>query len=312
MTNKWQTGIATHEGTKKDKNEDSYLSLITEDNQGDQIALFVVADGMGGYQVGDIASDIAINSLKLWWNKRIHKILKKKDVMTRLLLEGENVLQKINQTIITTSDHQGKKMGTTVSLLVLYKGKYAVIHIGDSRIYQMKDWHYGLQQYFHNGNNKSQLSLQSLNQQNTEILESDPNLYMLTEDHSWVEKQVKEEKLTKEQARNHPKRNVLTQCLGIEKTIKPYVQSGKYQSSDLFLVCSDGFHSLFSNDEIKNMLVNLEKEYGNLQAMCDYLINFSNFSEAHDNITLLLIRNLYVEKRQEKTKNSFFSFLNFS
>ena len=311
MMNKWQTGIATHQGTKKDKNEDSHLYLITEDHKGNEIALFVVADGMGGYQVGDMASQIAITTIQLWWEKRINKIVKKRNPIESILDEADNVLKKINQTIIATSNHNGKKMGTTVSLLVLYKGEYVVIHVGDSRIYQMKDWHYGLQQYFHNTHGANPESFPILDEQNTEILESDPKLLKLTEDHSWVEKQVRDRKLTVEQARNHPKRNVLTQCLGIEETVKPFLQSGKYQSSDLFLVCSDGFHTLFSNDEIKNMLTDLEKEYANLQTICDYLINFSNFSEANDNITLMLIRNIYVENKQKKDSNSILSLLNF-
>ncbi|WP_141554353.1 PP2C family protein-serine/threonine phosphatase [Virgibacillus ndiopensis] len=295
MNANWQMGIGTHQGTKKDKNEDSYLYRISKDNKGNEIALFVVADGMGGYQVGDAASRLATLAFQKWWEKRISKLVRKKDVIQRVIDEGEKVLRQINKSIIATSNHNGEKMGTTVSLLILYKGDYAVIHIGDSRVYQMKGWNYGLQQYFHNQKLTTELMC-LIDQQNTEVLESEPELIKLTEDHSWVDKQVKEGKMTEEQARNHPKRNVLTQCLGINNEITPCIKTGKFQSSDLFLVCSDGFHSLFSNDEIKNMLISLEKEYTNLQAICDYLINFSNFREAYDNITLLLVRNLYANQ----------------
>lgn len=307
MTTNWKTGIATHQGTKKKKNEDSYLHRIMADNQGNEIALFVVADGMGGYQVGDRASQLAISAFQTWWEKRISKILKKKNIFHHILQEGEKIFHQINKTIKATSIQSGKKMGTTLSLLILYKGEYAVIHIGDSRIYQMKGWNYGLQQYFHQV--RFENSVQHVNQQDTEPLDAKPVLHKLTDDHSWVDQKVKEGQITEEEARNHPNRNVLTQCLGIEEVINPFIQTGSYQPSDLFLVCSDGFHSLFSNDEIKNMLINLEKEYGNLQAICDYLINFSNFSEAHDNITLLLIRNLYIESPKRKEKKALFSFL---
>lgn len=308
MNTNWQIGIASHQGTKKDKNEDSFYHHVSSDNKDNEIALFVVADGMGGYQQGDTASKIAISSIEKWWEKRRNKIVKRKNALQRILAEGEQTIQQINKTIKETSSHMGKRMGTTLSLLVLYKGEYAVIHIGDSRIYRMNGWNYGLRQYFQqNGSNFVDPGIQ-LYEQQTELLESEPELMKLTDDHSWVGKQVDSGRMSEEEARNHPKRNVLTQCLGIDDKVKPYVNRGFYQSTDLFLVCSDGFYALFSNEEIKNMLINLEKEYGNLQAISDYLINFSNFSEAYDNVTLMLIRNRFVAN-QVKSKRTLLPFI---
>ncbi len=308
MSRNWQTGVATHQGMKKNRNEDSHLHRITNDSKGKEIALFVVADGMGGYQVGDEASRIAITSIQKWWDKRILKLMKKKEPMQHIVKEAKTLLLQINKQIIVTGKHIGKKMGTTASLLILYHGSYAVIHIGDSRIYRMKDWSYGLQQYFHESKDANRLQ-KLIEDEQTELLEANPELVKLTEDHSWVAKQVVEGKLTEEQARTHPKRNALTQCLGLEEHIEPFNRIGTYDSSDLFLVCSDGFHSLFSNDEIKNMLVNLEKEYVNLQSICEYLINFSNFSQAKDNVTLMLVRNPYIANTVPSKKNAFLSFL---
>ncbi|MBR3118341.1 PP2C family protein-serine/threonine phosphatase [Oceanobacillus profundus] len=309
MSRNWQTGVATHQGMKKSKNEDSYLHLMEKDTNGNEIALFVVADGMGGYQIGDIASRFAIAELEKWWNKRISKLIRRKDTIERVLKETEHTLQQINKGIKALSQQTGKKMGTTLSMIVMYQGSYAVIHIGDSRIYHMKNWNYGLQQYFQQEAVNEQYLSSLLEEQHTEILETEPELLKLTEDHSWVQAQVTNGILSEEEARSHPKRHVLTQCLGIESTINVYSHKGTYQASDLFLVCSDGFYSLFSNEEIKNMLVSLEKEYTNLQAICDYLINFSNFSDANDNITLMLIRNLYVNTDYAAEKKGFFSFL---
>ncbi|MFD2046153.1 PP2C family protein-serine/threonine phosphatase [Ornithinibacillus salinisoli] len=303
MNKNWHTGIASHQGTKKAKNEDSYLTKMTKDSVGNEIALFVVADGMGGYQVGDTASRLAIEAVEQWWEKRIDRIVKKKNAIAQFMKEADKVFSQINKTIITTSNHTGKRMGTTLTLLILYMGEYGIIHIGDSRVYLMNGLNQGLEQYF------QQLPKDMLYHQQTEILEIEPELFQLTEDHSWVEKQVLEGKLSKEEARNHPKRNVLLQCLGIEKEISPYITVGKYQSNDMFLLCSDGFYSLFSNKEIKHMLLNLEKEYGNLQAICDYLINFSNFSNAHDNITLMLVRHLFVENTRSKKSISWLPIL---
>lgn len=295
MRRNWQIGIATHRGTKKVKNEDSHLSLMTSDHQGNELALFVVADGMGGYEIGDVASQLAVTTIKSWWEKRVNKILKRRNALERLVYEAQQTLERINMLIISTGQAKAKKMGTTASLLALYKGKYAVIHIGDSRIYQMKE----------NGESYSAFNINQ--EQNTVILDPTPQLYQLSEDHSWVEDQVRQGKLTHEKAKQHPRKNVLTQCLGIKENIEPYIEYGTYQPDDLFLVCSDGFHVLFSNDEIKNMLVNLEKEYGNLQMICDYLVNFSNFSEAYDNVTLMLIRNTYTINKAIKKTNPLLS-----
>ncbi|MUK87043.1 hypothetical protein GMD78_01325 [Ornithinibacillus sp. L9] len=303
MNNNWHTGIATHQGTKKERNEDSFLTRFSKDTKDNEIAMFVVADGMGGYQVGDTASCLAIETLDKWWNKRIGRILKKKNVIEQFVKEAEKVLSKINKAIITVSNHTGKKMGTTVTLLVMYMGHYGVIHIGDSRVYQMKGLNQELVPYL------QQVSEDMLYHQQTQILEMEPELLQLTEDHSWVEKQVKKGNLSREEARNHPKRNVLLQCLGIEKQIEPYTKTGKYHTDDIFLLCSDGFYSLFPNEEIKNMLLSLEKEYGNLQSICDYLINFSNFSNAHDNITLMLVRHVRVEHVQSKRSKTWLPIL---
>lgn len=289
----WASGVATHQGTKKKNNEDSFLYRITKDPKGNEMALFVVADGMGGYEAGDEASRLAIKAFKAWWQKRVSKLMKKRDTMKHILREGSKVFQKINATIKETSDRTGRKMGTTASMLVMYRKEYAIIHIGDSRIYRLKGWD--------DDNPYTQMDtfIETSDDQNTVPLEIDPELVQLTEDHSWVETQMRKGKLSKEGARNHPKRNVLVQCLGIKKDINPFIETGIYLPSDLFVLCSDGFHSLFSDKDIQNMLMGLSEEYGDLQSICEYLINFSNFSEAHDNVTLMLIQHVHIADRKK-------------
>lgn len=307
MNQDWLMGIASHQGTIKEKNEDSFLYLVESDGKGSEIALFVVADGMGGYDIGEFASRHAINEIKNWWDKRISKILKRKEPLARILREGERAIHQINKSLGVLANHKGKKMGTTLSLLVLYQGNYLILHVGDSRIYHLRNWEFGKKKSDSSSRNVTK-NLTDVHLQTTAALKIEPELLKLTEDHSWVGRQVENGLLDEESARNHPKRNVLTQCLGIEKEITPYTHEGIYDSNDLFLVCSDGFYSLFSNDEIKNMLMSLEKEYGNLQAVSDYLINFSNFAEANDNITLMLIRNPYKPKNILQSKEGLFSF----
>lgn len=307
MNEMWLTGIASHQGTIKEKNEDSFLHLVHPDGKGAEIALFVVADGMGGYDIGEIASRFAINEIRNWWTKRISKIIKRKDPFTRIIKEGEKKFHEINRSLNTLAGQKNKKMGTTLSLLILYQGSYLILHIGDSRIYHLRNDEVIKNQTSSNTAIQPR-NMTDIHLEHTISLKVKPELLKLTEDHSWVGRQVEKGLLDEEGARNHPKRNILTQCLGIAKEITPYTHKGKYKSNDLFLVCSDGFYSLFSNEEIKNMLMSLEKEYGNLQAVCDYLINFSNFAEANDNVTLMLIRNVYHPNHRLQSKEGIFSF----
>src|SRR5690606_1266161 len=139
MSINWHTGIATHQGTRKTRNEDSYLIRFRKDNKDNEIALFVVADGMGGYQVGDTASRLAISAIEEWWERRIDKVLKRRNVTTQIVKEVQKLFSHINKAIIQAGKNIDKKMGTTLSLLVLYNGNYGIVHVGDSRVYQMKD-----------------------------------------------------------------------------------------------------------------------------------------------------------------------------
>ena len=148
-------------------------------------------------------------------------------------------------------------MGTTVSILIILNNDYIVTHVGDSRIYHM------LNPY---------------------------EIKQLTEDHSWVQLQVSQGLLTPEEARNHPRKNVLLQCLGIEDEIKPYQLQGECHNHDLFLLCTDGFYSLFTNNEILSLLVHLLEKYNSLQQITDHLIELAITYRATDNITVLLVR----------------------
>lgn len=283
----WQVGLSTHTGPVKQRNEDNYFLRMHEENGRADFAIAAIADGMGGYDRGDAASRTAVHMLEDWWEKRLVKILKKPQPLRKLLDELNTLLQKINKELLRFE----KKAGTTFSILILYKGDFAVCHVGDSRIYQIKGGSVGFQNYFR-ARQESDMD-RILRHQSTEALESECEILQLTEDHSWVEQQVKKGILTKEEARNHQKRNVLTQCLGIKEDVASWEQMGSYQSSDLFLLCSDGFYSMFSNEEITETLSGLEKEYTDLQTMADYLVKLANYSGTRDNITVLLIRNVF-------------------
>lgn len=296
----WQVGISSDTGPVKKRNEDFYFCKLIADADGHDFTMVAIADGMGGYQGGDTASQIAIETLNQWWEKHIHKFLKKRDVLPKLIKEMTQLCKKMNEELLRF----GTKIGTTLSILILYKGRYAICHVGDSRIYQFKGGNVGFQNFFRSKGQEESVNL--LKRQHTETLEMDVEMTQLTEDHSWVEQEIRKGRLTKEEARQHRKRNVLTQCLGIEKGVDPWSQLGFYQPSDLFLLCSDGFYSMFSNEEISETILGLEKEYTDFQTLTDYLVKLAAYSGTRDNITVILLRNIFEKeagsKEQEKSK----------
>ncbi len=295
FTENWQTGISTHPGPVKRTNEDFYLMKMGKSSRGEELSMVAIADGMGGHGNGDEASKTAILMLERWWNKRLFKYLKKQQTIQQLASHLSAYLSEINKELETN----GQKAGTTLSVLLLYQGEYATCHVGDSRIYQLRGGRVGFQHF----SRDLQQRPSSFDEQPTEELETTVDIMQLTEDHAWVEQQVKRGVLTKEQARQHKKRNVLTQCLGVGNGVEPDARIGTYQTSDMFLLCSDGFHAMFSEGEIAETLGNLAKEYRDLQMMTDYLVNLANFAGTKDNVTVMCIRNAYGKEPEVNSKS---------
>lgn len=253
MSGNWEFGITSHTGNIKKVNEDAAFIRIGKEKNNNEIILAMIADGMGGYQAGEQASKIAIERVKEWWDERIDYLLKRKNPTNHITDELVQLLELINLELIGLGKEYGIKTGTTLSLILMLNKEYLILHIGDSRIYQL-----------------------------------DTMLKQLTEDQSFVGVQVKQGRLTKEEARVHPQRNVLLQCLGVEADIEIIMKRGKYHFNDLFLLCSDGFFSLFSDEEIASMLNRFKREKFDLQTMSENLVERALLAGATDNIPVVL------------------------
>src|SRR5699024_7567813 len=155
-----------------------FLYRISKDHKGNEMALFVVAVGMGGYEVGDEASRMAIKAFKTGWEKRVTKLMKKRNVMKHIVREGTKESHDINESIEDKSKRTGKKMGTIAYCLIMYKKEYTIIHVGDSRIYRLKGWD------FDTPYSRMEALMEESDDQSTVLLETEPELLQLTEDHS--------------------------------------------------------------------------------------------------------------------------------
>ena len=208
----------TDKGIVRTNNEDSLLVIppwekiaISKD-----ACLFIVADGMGGHNAGEVASSLAMAYSQKWFaefdSSKDISVEHVKDLITNANEEVWEYSQKHPETV---------GMGTTFTS-ILFKGNKAIVgHIGDSRLYR-----------FRNG-----------------------QLTQLTNDHSLVGEQVKNGNLTPEQARVHPARNILSRVLGARQFITPDIFEIEVTVSDRFLLCSDGVYSMLPEDGIKKILL---------------------------------------------------------
>ena len=201
-------------GNVRETNEDYfYIS-----NSLDQIQLFLLADGMGGYNGGEIASQLAIQTAKNYIENNFKDIEKDRDSIIQLLgssMEYANMV--VYEKAKENPELQG--MGTTLEICLIYNNKAYIGHVGDSRIYRVR------KQF----------------------------IRKLTQDHSYVQKLEKEGTITKEQAEHHPQKNMLMKALGCNAFVEPDVMVKGFLKDDILIMCSDGLSNMVDQQTIYEM-----------------------------------------------------------
>ena len=217
----------------------------------DEIQLFLLADGMGGYNGGEIASKIAIETAKSYIESNFKQINKDRESIIQLL--GSS-MEYANMIVYEKSkeNEELKGMGTTLEVCLIYNNRAFIGHVGDSRIYRIRK----------------------------EFMRK------LTQDHSYVQKLVKEGSITQEQAAHHPQKNMLMKALGCNAFVEPDVMVRGFLKDDILIICSDGLTNLVSQEQIyksvKNSIEKAPKE----------LVNIANNNGGYDNITVIVIKNI--------------------
>lgn len=201
------TFLATAEtdvGTSKVTNQDSICIKVAETPHG-QIAMAIICDGMGGLAKGELASATVVRAFEDWFVRELpdHMEYFRWDYISE---EWTHIIKKLNRTIGDFGRYYGLSLGTTITAMLLFREKYLIAHVGDSRAYEVTD-----------------------------------KLKQLTEDHSVVGREVKRGAMTSEEAEHDPRRNVLTQCVGASKAVVPEVIRGDLRAGVSYLLCSDGF-----------------------------------------------------------------------
>ena len=248
---KGQFGFRTDTGRKREGNEDALLLLPA-------FGIFAVADGVGGLNSGEVASRKAMAGIEDFIEANP---LSGADNLERKYRENwlrsyfQRCLQKINAEIMkeASSDPAMNRMATTLVLCYLDMDSIYVVNMGDSRAYMMRD---GV-------------------------------LTQLTEDHTYVNKLVNDGTLTRNEARLHPQKNIITRALGSAKNTEPDFYRFDLHEGDRVLLCTDGLHGELTDDEIADVV----KRKDDLNSICRMLVDAANRNGGHDNITVLCVDN---------------------
>lgn len=233
-------------GKAREINQDSYYVSMPNNNVG----LFILADGMGGYNGGEIASKLAIVSAKNYIESNFSSIEHNKETILKLI---NDAIEYANMIVFEKSKEakELEGMGTTIEITLIYNNRAYIGHIGDSRVYRIRK----------------------------NIIRK------LTVDHSYVQKLVKEGKITKEEAIKHPKKNMLTKALGCTPFVEADLMIRGFLKDDIIVMTSDGLTNMVSDIDIYNTIIN------NTENCANKLIDMANEAGGLDNITTVIVIN---------------------
>ena len=233
-------------GRVRELNEDNWHWESLDD----ATALYAVADGMGGHDRGELASQVAVETLFEVVRKRLPE-LKSRDVLSLRKLMRES-FQAANQAVVSTGVEHDSNMGTTLcAALVHDKDNAIVANVGDSRVYRVRG----------------------------EVLEQ------VSQDHSLVAYLVQLGELTAAEARNHPSGNILVRSLGSVDEVEIDLYHLKSKPGDRLILCSDGLWGEVADDEL---LATVEANK-DAQDACAALVDLANDHGGRDNTTLVIV-----------------------
>ncbi|MFI3210800.1 MAG: Stp1/IreP family PP2C-type Ser/Thr phosphatase [Peptostreptococcaceae bacterium] len=239
-------------GNVRKNNEDYCKGEIIYLNN-DTIGIFALADGMGGHNKGELASELAVtNIIKLVKENLIDgdniKIDYIDDIIKKSYFEVNNIIYNKAKEFL---ELQG--MGTTLVLAVVYNDEVCIANVGDSRAYIFR------------GNTLSQITM----------------------DHSVVEELMRAEIITEEEAKNHPRRHQITRAMGTDPLVIVDIFKEKLNRKDKVLLCSDGLTGFVDVIDILRML----KKDRSTNILAHDLVNFANNSKGKDNVSVIVIEN---------------------
>ena len=248
LTQQFEMASATDVGRVRAHNEDS----ISTDPE---IGLATLADGMGGYNAGEVASGIAVALVpaeirKLSANDGLRAL---SDEAIREMVAAQ--ASKVNTAIYAAAQKQQQYsgMGTTLVVAYWHGDRVTIGHLGDSRCYRLRG----------------------------------QEMKPLTRDHSWIQEQIDAGLMSVEQARASKKKNLVTRACGIDPHAVPEVHTHDVQANDIYVLCSDGLYDMVADEDIQLTVSSLKS---NLPLAAQQLVQQANDNGGRDNISIILVR----------------------
>lgn len=239
-----QVGFKTDIGNHRSINEDAFFASVTEN-------LFIIADGVGGCNSGEVASSFAVREIAAYLKQNRPDASNDDSGIFRCF---EECLNYVNQYLYdyakTKTDLNG--MATTVVIAYVDESMVYIANIGDSRVYRIR---------------------------NKEIVQ-------ITQDHTLVSEYVKRGKITAEEAKNHPQKNIITRALGSNETVEADFYKIDIEKNDVFIMCTDGLYGELSDKEICRTVLS----HDNMQEACNALVQYSIEKSGSDNITVICFK----------------------
>jgi protein phosphatase len=242
----------THAGMVRAHNEDS---IATDPACG----LLILADGMGGYNAGEVASGLAVDVMQA----EIVPPLKNACAIERDEESGDELavallgrsIHKANASIYQAAKNhpQYAGMGTTIVSALFYDNRVVVGHVGDSRLYRLRG----------------------------------ENLESITRDHSLLQEQIDCGMISVENARHSKNKNLVTRAVGIDAEVIPEIHLYDVEVGDIYLLCSDGLNDMVEDEDIQSVLYAMQ---GNLALAAEQLIQTANDNGGRDNVSVILVK----------------------
>ncbi len=253
----------TDVGRRREHNEDCVLASAAH-------GFAILADGMGGYNAGEVASGMAVEMIGAALQQMPnmpHAQINAQTGFTEASMLVRQSIEAANEAIFTTAQSKSEcaGMGTTVLVAAFYGEHMTAAHVGDSRMYRLRD----------------------------------NRLSHVTEDHSLVHEQVRRGLLTADDARNSRIKNLVTRALGVEMGVEPDLLEDMVQVGDIYLLSSDGLTDVVSDESIAEVL---RRNHSSLEKAGSLLIDMANKAGGPDNISIILVK-----ITQAKARSGFFS-----
>lgn len=235
-------GVKTNIGTRK-TNQDFYY-------KSEKHSLYIIADGMGGHNAGEIASRLSTELVAEDLELKLNDELEDEEIIKIL----EESIKRANKIVYdkSLSKKEYKGMGTTISLAYIKGEKLFIGHVGDSSIF----------------------------------IVSGNEIVKVTIDHSLVEELLKNGTITEEEAKVHPQKNVITRAVGTDVDIEVDVFVEKIKKEDIILLCTDGLTNMIEKEEIKEKIEKVDS----LEEACKELVDDAKYRGGRDNITIMAIK----------------------